>query len=168
MDKDHKLNEYEFIVAMFLINSKLRGINIPETLPESLKNLATPPISKLEKPKANYNINLNEFTSESSSFSTSNNSNVNLLQNNSFEQNKYNTQPMTPQLAPLTPSNFSNTLRNSNFSSTFDFVASTPSSPFPNNIPNTISNSKPSSPIISQINPVMVIIFLCNISILNF
>lgn len=38
IDKDQKLNEHEFIIAMYLINSKLKGIDLPDTLPGAKYN----------------------------------------------------------------------------------------------------------------------------------
>jgi hypothetical protein len=35
-DKDGKLSEYEFIVAVFLIWARKQGIELPKQLPESL------------------------------------------------------------------------------------------------------------------------------------
>ena len=36
MDKDMKLNQTEFILAMYLISSKMKGIEVPDVVPPSL------------------------------------------------------------------------------------------------------------------------------------
>lgn len=68
MDKDGKLNEAQFIVAMYLINSKLRGSEVPDSLPDFLKSelgISTSATSaddkKTMKLKGNYNIDLSDI-----------------------------------------------------------------------------------------------------------
>eukprot|EP01114_Cavostelium_apophysatum_P007088 TRINITY_DN1879_c0_g1_i1.p1 TRINITY_DN1879_c0_g1~~TRINITY_DN1879_c0_g1_i1.p1 ORF type:complete len:955 (-),score=261.57 TRINITY_DN1879_c0_g1_i1:46-2910(-) len=70
-DKDGKLREAEFVVAMHLINAKLKGVEIPDVLPENLRqelaqgravaakqSTGTPPV----KARGNYNIDLSEIS----------------------------------------------------------------------------------------------------------
>jgi hypothetical protein len=67
MDKDSKLSEPEFIIAMYLIYSKLKGIEIPESIPASLKADAgiVSVNSESTKPqgpiKGNYNVSLDDI-----------------------------------------------------------------------------------------------------------
>lgn len=42
MNKDQKLDAHEFVIAMFLITAKKRGLELPATLPDSLISTAWP------------------------------------------------------------------------------------------------------------------------------
>ena len=65
VDSDGKLNETQFIIAMYLINSKLKGIELPDILPDFLKselgNFSDDKKTMKQKPQGNYNIDLSEI-----------------------------------------------------------------------------------------------------------
>lgn len=66
VDKDGKLNEAQFIVAMYLINSKLRGSEVPDSLPDFLKSelgisTTSADDKKTMKLRVNYNIDLSDI-----------------------------------------------------------------------------------------------------------
>ena len=70
MDKDGKLNEPEFIIAMWLIYGKLKGMEIPDSISESLKSevgiastalAVTPSPVPPKKLTGNYDINLEDL-----------------------------------------------------------------------------------------------------------
>jgi len=70
-DKDHQLSENEFILALFLINSKLKGFDIPEVIPKPVLDsiftastssaAPTPASTPREVVKPNYDVKLDDL-----------------------------------------------------------------------------------------------------------
>lgn len=66
-DKDHQLSENEFILALYLINSKLKGCDIPDVLPKVVidsifvASTPTPAPTPKEALKPNYDIKLDDL-----------------------------------------------------------------------------------------------------------
>jgi len=134
LDKDSRLSEQEFIIAMFLINQCLKGNTLPDTLPESLTASIGLSSTKVPPPKktGNYDVNLQDIISSFSSSTSASSESANISTHST---------DMKSSVFPSVTSTSTNSVGASSLATT-----DTPSfSVFPTSVPGSVGALKDSS-----------------------